>query len=505
MKVSFQDIDDIGAVLAGLDPAQRDQFWQWSKTQSSGQIHGQLFYGHPIERADFERVEEDVLFFKTPISADMRQKVERLTQQNDLRGRGYLDDSHVLLFMGWEKWFGQFIALPVAAVDAFISDLFSQADLTQADRVLLIELLVGLDLRQAALRTGRAYETKRSTLKVIAKKTNIPKQTDLIAFILSEFLTSISRLDQAPVADATILQTYQTQHLDPTVRVHKMVGASGQVHMILDFGPRAGSAVVFAAPLILPQFSERDFGFFEAANIRLLCPLRAGSLQPDTTFDTAADYTALCVEGLALASDMVSDARCNLFSLSNGGFFAQAFAEKHPDRLHSLTFASAMITAPQPTSLVEKFRAGIYSMATRRKNTLGLAIDFLLARTKTEERFKSLFLNVLGNDSAVERATVGEDFSDPHRLAAYHYFCQNSAGFLKADFFTSRPLDIDVLRNIKVPITFVHGDLNQADTLDQIGTFAKDIPTAKVVTLNGAGHILRGKHLHTALGIAATL
>jgi len=504
MKVSFKDIDDLGSVLASLDPDHKDQFWAWTATAPQN-VGGSrpIFHGYPIEYADFERSDEDVLFFKSPISPDLRTKIEALTRAQNLTGRGFLDDDHVLLFVGWEKQSGRFFALPRRAADEFLESLFPNAQLTPSDRVLLLELFVGLDLRQAADRTGKAYETKRRALKSVSKKTNIPKQTDLVAFVVSEFLLALSSIDRPRAQKTNVAGTYLADHLPAGARLHHIGGPSGQTHLVLDIGPQTGRPILSAAPLIVPQFRSEDIEFLNEQGIRLYCPLRPGTLSPDA--DSMADdtYTALVIEGMDVTCSLLAHEEIPVLGLSNGCFFATLFAEQAAEKIHSLTLGSAMIGAPKQSSLVESFRSGIFSLATRNRASLGLAIDFLVARATAPEAFKSIFLKILSQGSPLDHETVVEDFSDPARLAAYHFFCLNSAAYLKADFASSRPLPLDVLAKLECPICFVHGTENEADLLNDVIALAASLKAADVVTLDGAGHILRQANLHRLLAIAA--
>jgi pimeloyl-ACP methyl ester carboxylesterase len=211
---------------------------------------------------------------------------------------------------------------------------------------------------------------------------------------------------------------------------------------------------------------DPQLGRLRAAGYRVIAPdLRgfgaseAGPPGP-LTMEQHADDLAGLLSALGVTEPVV------YVGLSMGGYVAFAFWKRHRSRVRAFVLADTRAAADTPAGLLDR-----QAMIRRAEaeGTAQVAID--LMRPK-------LFSPLLRPGAPVERQVVGMMTSNSAAAVA------NGARGL-----AQRPASFDLLPSISVPTLVLVGEFDQLTPPSDAEAIAAGIPGAKLVTIDGAGHM----------------
>ncbi|TPW33468.1 alpha/beta fold hydrolase [Martelella alba] len=145
--------------------------------------------------------------------------------------------------------------LAVVITRSFLETIIARPDgpvtLTEGEYRLLTLLLSGLELKQAAIHLGAAYNTKRKQLQVIFQKFNVSGQTALLQAVSFTIMGEVVGL----VGRSGTLRAEQAllrRHFGGDVLFHDVALSGGDRLPVWEFGQRRGRPCLFFHPLLTP-------------------------------------------------------------------------------------------------------------------------------------------------------------------------------------------------------------------------------------------------------------
>jgi pimeloyl-ACP methyl ester carboxylesterase len=197
---------------------------------------------------------------------------------------------------------------------------------------------------------------------------------------------------------------------------------------------------------------------------------RSVTYEPGRPQYTGADLVADAVGVL----DAYGIAAAHLVGVSAGGAFAQLLALRFPDRVLTLVLISTSPAIPGERSLPpasERFDDFLAS-AEADWSDKGSVIEYLVAYERI------LAGGVRPFDEAAWRELVGRDVERAHDIAA-----SENHSLLQEGDVPSGPIS-----SIAVPTLVIHGTADPMFALAHAQALADEIPSARLLTLEGAGH-----------------
>ena len=251
---------------------------------------------------------------------------------------------------------------------------------------------------------------------------------------------------------------------------------------VMEQGPKDGDAVLWLQGLNAPAAAWAVQLAHFGGTHRNVAPDARGVGRSDAP--EGPYTTALLADDARAVLDALGIERAHVVGLSLGGATAQELALRHPERVRSLallgTFAAQ---APRSRALIEAWRA-LYPLAAQSPE---------LRHAWEQQAYAWLFTDKFWRSEANVRAAL--------RFAATQPF-QTVQGFLGQ---ASAALSHDArerLPSLRLPVSVIHGRLDQLAPLAGAEELARLIPGAELVVLEDVGHAvnLEGQRaVHTAL------
>jgi pimeloyl-ACP methyl ester carboxylesterase len=197
---------------------------------------------------------------------------------------------------------------------------------------------------------------------------------------------------------------------------------------------------------------------------------------------TGADLVADAVGVL----DAYAIAAAHVVGVSAGGAFAQLLALEFPDRVLSLVLISTSPATPGQRGLpsaTERYRRFLANATvdwSEEESVIEYLVGYARVLAGGERRF----------DEAAVRELVGRDVERAHSIAA-----SENHGLLAEGDVPSAPLS-----SIAVPTLVIHGTADPMFPLEHGQAVAEEIPEARLLPLDGAGHGVERADWETIVG-----
>jgi pimeloyl-ACP methyl ester carboxylesterase len=197
---------------------------------------------------------------------------------------------------------------------------------------------------------------------------------------------------------------------------------------------------------------------------------RSVTYEPGRPEYTGADLVADAVGVL----DAHGIAAAHVVGVSAGGAFAQLLALKFPDRVLSLVLISTSPATPRQRGLpsaTERYRRFLANATvdwSEEESVIEYLVGYARVLAGGERRF----------DEAAVRELVRRDVERAHSIAA-----SENHGLLAEGDVPSEPLS-----SIAVPTLVIHGTADPMFPLEHGQAVAEEIPVARLLPLEGAGH-----------------
>ena len=197
---------------------------------------------------------------------------------------------------------------------------------------------------------------------------------------------------------------------------------------------------------------------------------RSVTYEPGQPEYTGADLIADAIGVL----DAYRLAAAHVVAVSAGGGFAQLLALAYPDRLLSLVLISTSPATPgerglpSATDRYQQFLASAHVDWSDKRSVIDYLVDYARVLAGGARPF----------DEAATHELVRRDVERAHNIAA-----SENHGMVMEGQVSRRPL-----ASIAVPTLVIHGTEDQMFPLAHGEALAREIPGARLLTLEGAGH-----------------
>lgn len=479
-----------------LEPHDRVAFEALIKdaTGRSGAV-SQFFSGDPCYVGDFRLLEYGQLELSKRPMDPIFAEIKSLVSNVRLHSGGAVTQNYLILCFGLPDWEGRLIAISLTAFDAFLKSEWPNEPLAPAEKRMLTQLLIGLSPRRAAQEDQISYETKRTYVKQLTNRLNVSGQVELVSSVLGRLLLAINQELSDPRENSSkALAKFKRECLPSSARVLNLLGPQDEVLRILHIGPQTGRPVLLAHPTILPFFGPQVSASLNRYNVRLVVPLRPGVLDPGAPALSPATYVERTIDGMAFSKHLLLDEDAPVLGISTGGSWAVRFAQKYPDQVPKLFLASMTFRNPRGLSPLGRFFTSLSVAVVRHPSLVSMYVDFALSRSRDAAKFRRMNERFFPLDTPDGDAMAWE-LEQHGALQAYMQFYQGSAPFLKSDTNPSFYAKTQDLLEIKCPIHLLHGYENTRDPISMIEDLVAATKNARLSTLLGAGHVLRGRNM----------
>lgn len=226
---------------------------------------------------------------------------------------------------------------------------------------------------------------------------------------------------------------------------------------------------------------------------RVIAPSRPGflrtPLETGILFEDQADTLAALLDKLGIP-------RASVLGFATGAQVAARFALRHPDRTDALVLLSPVTTAYQrdPNSNPRQLLAD----AALFKTTGDMGSWLFAGKAQSDPRW--MLDRVLPADTTLDSAGRKKlaDFvlADPAQLAFFRDLVATQAPLqpresgTRNDLLLARALDPVAYENLQPPVLLVRGGADAAAEWTSLGPITEKLPSAKVLTVKGAGQLV---------------
>ena len=359
------------------------------------------------------------------------------------------------------------------------------ARLTAAEWRLLMQMLAGRTLREAAAEDEVAYDTKRSQLRTLSAKLGAGRQADLVMALLFQ-LVRRAALPSAPTGMGSTVRAMHERHLSDTVRLIEMRTPSGTPLFVTDMGPVTGHPVLVVTSVAQFPVTETYVEQLHRRNLRLLQPYRPGS--NGTPYEPVDDerYKALCIEQLRTLKPLFFPGPMDMIGGAIGSIHAIDFMLDMPDEIGRVVLAAPFVPPAQRITLAQRYLGAVKDMAYANPVVLDRMIDYYLRRIGTLDKFKHTLRSYYSEcpaDVAVLDGMSAEDW----RLLQHGYRSTKPA-YLHA-MRLHHAFDWSKLEQVTQPVLVLSGTEDAEGKRRAIASLAARIPGAVHREIRGAGEL----------------
>ncbi|MCB1423531.1 MAG: alpha/beta hydrolase [Nitratireductor sp.] len=410
--------------------------------------------------------------------------------KRDIHMRAHNDS--IILF-SCIKEVARIVAVNQMFLTHMLREIYPDVELSNAELQLLVQILCGMSLREAAVENGVAYETKRTQFKSLAAKTGIRTQSEvvritlamLMSYILDAFGARPGKRGSNVVDEKAFLDLYYPD----TFRFHEIAMDKNRVLRVADAGPILGRPIVFAHSQTLPVPAQISNDWLQSTNTRLLIPLRNGFLQGDAHPFSPEDHIARSAREIADTIRLFCSGSARLVAHSTGVPYALRAVLNEPELTREFVIAAAAHLGAYSNGKVNQFVAVMKQLAMSNNFILDKTYDQYLKRMSTPSGFRSFLLSTYKDspaDVAIFDAITGNPMEyswifETYRLSRWSVIRDITMG------------NMDVWADAEctqTPVVFVHGSGDSINPVEAARTVQKRFPNSFFVELEGEGQSL---------------
>ena len=388
---------------------------------------------------------------------------------------------------------GRLIVFDRQSLDEAIDSIYPEPVLTPAEKRALYQIVCGFTAKEAADLDNVKTETKRTQFQSVRSKTSLGRQADIATYTVTRLLMDLQTVETDKNTHRA-LREYHKQYMPSSVRLHIVLGESGQQHRIFDMGPIDGVPFITLHPQVLPYIGSEDINLFHQSGIRLIWPLRIGQLAPEDPKVSYEQYESAYMETVQLASNLIGSAdRLNILGALCGGQYAIKFAHCHPEKVSLLVFLGATYSEGTGSGLFASWRDGMVRLTSNNQLIKQMLIRFMRRKLSDCDVFKKYLLR-LNSGCKANIEILEREFSTKETTIAMQTRILSSEQSLTHDFMPISFPYWDLLKELKCRIHFVHGKHDPAHSLIDVRKLA-DVHGAPIHVIEDAGHMVYYDHL----------
>ncbi len=341
-----------------------------------------------------------------------------------------------------------------------LSDVVPDIVLSNAELRLLLQILSGSSLKEAARTDEVSYETKRSQFKSLAMRTGFRTQNEVIRNSLLALSTHV--LDRVGGSQAGELekpndaQAFLELYYKGIFRFHKISVGAGEDLRVAETGPLSGDPVVFVHCQTLPHFSQFETDWLERHNIRLIIPLRSGFLDSSSSARSTVNQLSGSADDLAKTIELFCGGNAKIVAHSTGVAYAVQFAKLHPEMVRELVFCASAYLGKYDNRLIEKLVQGFINLASQSNLILDKSYDRYIGKMSTLKGLRDVLHSAYKN-SSIDLEIFNSILSHPLGHSWMFESYRLSRWSVISDVMMGSQDVWSGVSDIKIPVLFLHG------------------------------------------------
>ncbi|MEO0637979.1 MAG: alpha/beta hydrolase [Pseudomonadota bacterium] len=391
---------------------------------------------------------------------------------------------------------GRLISCSLSTFNTLLNEMAAPAHLTEAEMRLALQLVSGLELVDAAKLDGVGYETKRSHLKAVMQKLGVSRQRSVIAVIMTAVLAVLLETVEAKSGQVDRIDVFLGRFGREQFRAGRVVAKSGGIHRYIEMGAPNGAPIVALHPAMLVLPSSKVVARAVELNLRIIIPLRPGTVSTDPAGSDFYAHTDLVLEGIDACIDLWCPSGAHVISFLNADFFAVRYAHSRPNKVKSLSLVASVQRMPPKGA--SRLRDAILKFALRDRSTFRMLLRGLAQRLTSVERFIS-FSRFVYKEGSSDRRMLELQLEEPDKAEAmYCALMASQSSFIHDISALTEPLQ-QWLTSVRVPIVFYHGDDDKFHPVAKVRSIVDRLDSAQLVEIRDCGQLVDNQALNEVL------
>ena len=478
---------DLFGALAFLSGDEKEEFFRWAlENKNQNNISHHMLFGHPYYHLTLVHGALETTVPMEFINKTHRDIIIEYTTKGPFASRVLINELLFFRVANPQDYTKAFVvAFTLAGLSAFCKARSDTDQLTQAELRTLAQLLTGVELKKAALDDSVSYETKRTQLKSINAKLGFGRQIDLVAELLSDILLEIiSHTAAENVKKTTIMEQYLTMYAPRQIRHYKVQSKRGNTIPVIDLGPISGKPMILLQTAIPANIGEEFIDGLHEHDIRLLCPVRNGALNPEDPLISFEDHLDHAVDGITTAFDLIGVDTCVLHASGPSSRIAIEFARRNPKAVAGIIFQSIMDDKSAHFFSSPNLAASISNLAVNNPLALNLVLKFLKKKIQDPLGPQKLLTSAFQKNPQ-DLALLKKEMFSPELSERLRFILSNSIYALLHDFRLIADAGWDQVAELDLPMLFIHGENDKICTLASVKKLVGQLQQARVMTIEG--------------------
>lgn len=405
---------------------------------------------------------------------------------------------------------GPFLVLPLESEGAPLLALIGQRAalalmgplasdrLSPAEQRVVLQIVSGQVLRDAATVDDVSYETKRNQLRSAMGKLECNRQSDIVRIFLQGLVARMGG-STSSATDTDFLEHYCDQFLPKEdVRTHVIRSETREDIRVLDVGPRDGLKVLGVHPHVMPKLTPADVAVLQRHKLRVIWPIRPGAFTAQDPDLVPIEHRKSALRGLESISDAMFDGPSPLVASVDGTNYAIEFMDDHPDAVSQAVFIGFAGVLPGHKLVAGKIRRGAIRLATRAPQLLKRGFDHYSDSMQDVSKLQAA-VEKMFTSSPVDHDVIRQEFLGPDGGRDFQMRVLGSVGTIRQDLMYQAINLTPVLRRTKVPLTFIHGALDAVQPASRVQDFVTALGKGTLVTLPDCGQLIYGAHFEKSV------
>lgn len=389
------------------------------------------------------------------------------------------------------------VSIDHSSVMEILRDVVPDIDLSNAELRLLLQILSGNSLKEAAEKDNVSYETKRSQFKSLSLRTGFRTQSEVIRNSLlalnAHVLDSVgsTHIDEAQEAakETNDEQAFLNLYYPDIFRFHKISIAAGRVLRVAETGPLSGTPIVFAHSQTLPHPNQLHCEWLKEQNVRLIIPLRDGFLGGRQSAKSTSQHLESGAVDLADAIEFFCGGKAKIVAQSTGVAYAINLAKSRPELISELMLCASAYLGKYDNRLIDGVVKGFMNLAARSNLLLEQIYDRYLGKMSTKDGLRDVLHSAYKNSpndmeifNSILSSSLGHSWmSESYRLSRWSVINDVLLGSHNVWADTG---------NISVPVLFLHGATDPVNAAVDANQIQKRFANSRFVQLPDEGQSL---------------
>ncbi|MEE9315072.1 MAG: alpha/beta hydrolase [Rhizobiaceae bacterium] len=371
-----------------------------------------------------------------------------------------------------------------------LQDVVPDIELSKAELRLLIQILSGQSLRDAAQSDGVSYETKRSQFKSLASRTGFRTQSEVIRMSLmalnAQVLDSVENAHEQTVETAHGAQEFVDLYYPKTFRFHRISITTDRTLRVIETGPLTGKPVVYVHSQTLPPPDQFSSDWLEENNIRLIIPLREGFLHSHQNQREISEHLKRGASDLADTIIMFCGGKARVIACSCGAAYAVHLAKNQPELFESLTVSTAPYLGNYNSTPIKSIVRGFKNLALKSNLILEKTYSRYVSKMSTPAGMIEVLSTAYKNspsDMKLFNAIVSDPLGHSWMYESYRLSQQSVTNDILLG-------SLDVWNGsdkIELPILFIHGATDPINAIEDARHVQQKFANSEFIELLNEG------------------